>query len=408
MPSAALTENSDLPNLRQVRLVMIISEGVSLRKAAQRLRLTQPAVTLSLAAIEQRYRVQLFDRRANGLSQTPFGAAFARRAARCIFYLSRALAKFCPEPERPSVARLERLLSLLTIPQLRALAAMDEHNSFHAAADSLGLSAPSIHRAIGHLEAGLGTKLIHRERYGASLNFLGHEIAVLFSLALRELRSASTDINTLNGHLEGNVTVGCVRVTASVLLPKAIHECVQAFPRARFSVVQDHYEDMMEDLRAGRMDYFCSTTRKNIPRDFKAERLCSSELCIVCGPNHPLAGRKNVDAELLATFPWAGTEPGTGARARFDALFEIEGVPPPPVTVTTQQFALVRSLLLESNFLSLTTRSGASEDHALSGLCVVDKKVPDPCRDVWLLSRYDWEPTLIQQWFVKTLRRVAQ
>jgi hypothetical protein len=78
------------------------------------------------------------------------------------------------------------------------------------------------------------------------------------------------------------------------------------------------------------------------------------------------------------------------------------------VTVTTQQFALVRSLLLESNFLSLTTRSGASEDHALSGLCVVDKKVPDPCRDVWLLSRYDWEPTLIQQWFVKTLRRVAQ
>jgi LysR family transcriptional regulator of gallate degradation len=408
MQSVPLPEDHSLPNLRHVRLIMLISEGLSLRKAAQRLRLTQPAVTLGLATLENQYGAPFFERRAAGLAQTPAGAAFARRAARCMFYLSRALSRFCSEAERSPVERLEKLMGLLTIPQLRALVAMDEHEGFRPAAESLGLSVPSVHRAIGHLEARVGEKLVHREKYGASLNFLGHETAVLFSLALRELRSASTDINTLNGHLEGAVTVGCVRVTASVLLPEAIHECVKAFPGARFLVVHQQYEDMLEQLRSGRMDYICSTARKDIPADFRAEKLCLSELCIICGPDHPLVGKKNINARMLAEFPWIASEPGTGARVRMNAMFEQEGVVLPHVAVITHQFSLIRSLLLQTNFLSLTTRSGGGEDHELSGLCIVNKKVPDPCRDIWLLSRHDWEPTRLQEEFVKMLRRAAQ
>lgn len=408
MQSVTLSEDQSLPNLRHVRLIMAISEGISLRKAAQRLRLTQPAATLGLGSLENQYGALFFERRSAGLTQTPFGAAFARRAARCMFYLSRALSRFVSESDRPSVERLEKLLGLLTIPQLRALVAMDEHEGFRPAAESLGLSVPSIHRAIGHLEARVGQKLVHREKYGASLNFLGHETAVLFSLALRELRAASTDINTLNGHLAGAITVGCVRVTASVLLPEAIHECVKAFPGARFLVVHDQYEDMLEHLRAGRMDYICSTARQDIPPDFKAERLCSSELCVICGPDHPLAGEKKVNAEMLARFPWVASEPGTGARVRMNAMFESEGIRLPAVAVTTHQFSLIRSLLLQSNFLSLTTRRGVGHDDALSGLCILDKKVPDPRRDILLLSRRDWEPTRIQEEFVKTLRRAAR
>lgn len=398
----------NLPNLRHVRLVMMISEGASLRKAAQRLSLTQPAATLSLAALEKQYGAPFFERRANGLSQTPFGAAFARRAARCTFYLSRALAKFNVEAERLSVERIEKLMNLLTISQLRALAAMDEHDGFRGAADSLGLSVPSVHRAIGQLEVGLGAQLIHREKYGASLNFLGHEIAVLFSLAMRELRSALIDINALNGHLEGTVTVGCVRVTASVLLPRAINECVRKFRGSRFAIVQDDYEDMLDDLRAGRIDYICSTARTNIPRDLKSEKLCSSELQVVCGPHHPLLNQTSIDAAALAAFPWIGSAPGTGARARFDALFEAENVLPPPITVMTQQFALIRSLLLQTDFLTLVTKSIEGQDFALSGICAINKRIPDPYRDIWLLTRRDWEPTVIHKEFVQSLRLCAR
>jgi LysR family transcriptional regulator of gallate degradation len=403
-----LKEDQLLPNLRHVRLLTLVTEGLSLRKAAQRLRLSQPAVTLGLRALERHYGVPLFERRATGLTETEFGAALVRRAGRCIFYLTRALSKFCPDPDRPSVTRLERLLNLLTVSQLRALAAMDEYDGFRSSAEHIGLSVPSVHRAIGNLEAAVGAKLVHREKYGGSLNDLGHEIAVLFSLALRELRSATADMNALNGQLEGTITVGCVRVTASILLPTTIQKCVQQFPGMRFLVEQDHYEYMLEHLRAGRLDYICTTVRPDIPREFRAEKLFSSELCIVCGPSHPLAREPKVDIEMLASFPWIGSQAATGAANRLEAMFELEGLPTPTAAVTTLEFSLVRSLLFQTNFLAMATRGDLGIDHALAGLCVLPSAVPDPHRDVWLLSRRDLEPTTIQNEFVRLLRATTR
>jgi len=402
-----LKEDHPLPNLRHVRLLTLVAEGLSLRKAAQRLRLSQPAVTLGLRALEEHYGVHLFERRATGLVETEFGSALVRRAGRCIFYLTRALSKFCPDPDRPSTARLERLLNLLTVSQVRALTAMDEFGGFRNAAEHIGLSVPSVHRAIGGLEAAVGAKLVHRAKYGGSLNDVGHEIAILFSLALRELRFADADMSALNGQLEGTIAVGCVRVTAAVLLPTTIQKCVEAFPRIRFLVEQDHYQDMLEHLRAGRLDYLCTTVRPDIPREFKSEKLFASELCIVCGPNHPLANETNLDGKTLASFPWIGAQPSTGAAARMAAMFELEGMPPPAAAVTTLEFSLVQSLLFQTNFLALTTRSNLGVDYALSGLRILPKAVPNSHRDVWLLSRRDLEPTAIQKEFVRVLRATA-
>ena len=364
-------------------------------------------MTLGLRALEEHYGVHLFERRATGLVETEFGSALVRRAGRCIFYLTRALSKFCPDPDRPSAIRLERLLNLLTVSQVRALTAMDEFGGFRNAAEHIGLSVPSVHRAIGGLEAAVGAKLVHRAKYGGSLNDVGHEIAILFSLALRELRFADADMSALNGQLEGTIAVGCVRVTAAVLLPTTIQKCVEAFPRIRFLVEQDHYQDMLEHLRAGRLDYLCTTVRPDIPREFKSEKLFASELCIVCGPKHPLANETNLDGKTLASFPWIGAQPGTGAAARMATMFELEGMPAPAAAVTTLEFSLVQSLLFQTNFLALTTRSNLGVDYALSGLRVLPKAVPNSHRDVWLLSRRDLEPTAIQKEFVRVLRATA-
>jgi DNA-binding transcriptional LysR family regulator len=47
---------------------------------------------------------------------------------------------------------------------------------------------------------------------------------------------------------------------------------------------------MLKHLRAGRLDYLWTTVRPDIPREFRSEKLFASELCIVCGPEHPLCG----------------------------------------------------------------------------------------------------------------------
>src|SRR5262249_34099457 len=161
----------------------------------------------------------------------------------------------------------------------------------------------------------------------------------------------SADMSALNGQLQGTIAVGCVRVSAAVLLPAAIQKCVQAFPGIRFLVEQDHYQDMLGHLRAGRLDYLCTTVPPDIPPEFQSEKLFESELCIVCGPNHPLARKANIDGKMLASFPWIGAQPGTGAAARMATMFELDGVPAPTPGVTTLEFSLVQSLLFQTDFL---------------------------------------------------------
>jgi len=66
--------------LSQIRDVVAIVEHGSLRAAAQRLGLAQPALTRSIRELEHELGVSLFERHAHGMKLTAMGDAFIRRA----------------------------------------------------------------------------------------------------------------------------------------------------------------------------------------------------------------------------------------------------------------------------------------------------------------------------------------
>jgi LysR family transcriptional regulator, regulator of abg operon len=66
--------------LTQLRSVSAIAERGSLRGAARALGLTQPALTRSIYELEHELGVALFERRRRGMTLTPAGEAFVRRA----------------------------------------------------------------------------------------------------------------------------------------------------------------------------------------------------------------------------------------------------------------------------------------------------------------------------------------
>ncbi len=223
------------PNLRHARLFLMVAEGASVHATAHHAGLTQPAVTLCLAALERFYNVALFERRPVGLVATKYGTVLAKRVARCVAFLTGAVRKASRETDASS-QRIEKLLRTLTISQLRALVAMDHYGGFGAAAEGLGLRVPSVHRAIGELEGALGAELVYREKRTARLNTLGHEIALLFNLGLEELRSAAAEIKESGGLLEGSITVGAVRTAAAGVLPAAIRRLSTQLPAARYII----------------------------------------------------------------------------------------------------------------------------------------------------------------------------
>ena len=395
------------PNLRHARLFLMVAEGASVHATAHRAGLTQPAVTLCLTALERFYNVALFERRPAGLVATKYGTVLAKRVARCVAFLTGAVRKASRETDASS-QRIEKLLRTLTISQLRALVAMDHYRGFGAAADGLGLRVPSVHRAIGELEGALGAELVYREKRTARLNTLGHEIALLFNLGLEELRSAAAEIKESDGLLEGSITVGAVRTAAAGVLPAAIRRLSTQLPAARYIITNDQYDEMLLELRAGRLDCMVSTSRPNVPADFVTEELCQSEVRIICREDHPLTGRSEISARELAGYRWIGHPPRTGIAIRLRAMFEQEGVTPPVVTAESELFELTRSLVLSGEFLALVVRSDFDDDHLLHGLAVLNKPVPNAGRPIWLITRRNWKPTRLHQRFVDVLREVTR
>ncbi len=66
--------------LHHFRDVVAIAEQGSLRAAARHLQLAQPALTRSLGELERELGASLFERQARGMTLTPMGQAFVRRA----------------------------------------------------------------------------------------------------------------------------------------------------------------------------------------------------------------------------------------------------------------------------------------------------------------------------------------
>jgi len=67
--------------LNHIRDVIAVAERGSLRSAARHLGLAQPAITRSIRELEHELGVALFERHVTGMTLTPMGDAFVRRAA---------------------------------------------------------------------------------------------------------------------------------------------------------------------------------------------------------------------------------------------------------------------------------------------------------------------------------------
>ena len=76
--------------LSHLRDVVAVAEHGSLRAAARRIGVTQPAITRSIREVEQELGAILFERHARGVRLTEIGAAFMRRASAVHAELRRA------------------------------------------------------------------------------------------------------------------------------------------------------------------------------------------------------------------------------------------------------------------------------------------------------------------------------
>ena len=72
----------DKLSIKQIRYFEAIADSGSFRRAAERLGVTQPTLTVSIAALEKSLEVSLFERQRSGVVLTPVGRELLPRARR--------------------------------------------------------------------------------------------------------------------------------------------------------------------------------------------------------------------------------------------------------------------------------------------------------------------------------------
>ncbi|MFK0209803.1 MULTISPECIES: LysR substrate-binding domain-containing protein [unclassified Streptomyces] len=190
--------------LRHLRCFLAIAEEASLTRAAARLHLTQPAVSRTLAALEQHLGARLVDRSTHHLALTAEGRAFQDRAAAALTAFDAAVD---PARLRHRPLRLGHAWSAFgpyTTPLLRRwqrahpetpleLLRVDDRTA--------GLARGEVDAALlrGTVDApGLVTEELATEHRVAALP-ADHPLADRARLALGELAAETVVLNTVSG-----------------------------------------------------------------------------------------------------------------------------------------------------------------------------------------------------------------
>ncbi|MBP1806342.1 LysR family transcriptional regulator [Rubellimicrobium aerolatum] len=385
-------------NLRHLRVFLEVLDTTSVTRAAEACHLSQPAVTQAVAKLEAEAGLPLFRHMPQGLFATEAGLALGARVRRALGRLDAAAAALSP-----------RLALTTTGSQLRALIAVREAENFTLAARRLGLSQPSVHRAVSDLERETGRPLFERTAHGLIATKACRTLADAARLAFAELDQAAMELAEMAGREVGRIVVGSMPLARSLLLPQAIAAFRQTRPLLTIRVEEGPYDDLLGALRRGETDVLIGALRLPSPiADIRQAPLFEDDLVIVARPGHPLAGRGGLTLAEVAEFPFVVNRPGSPIRSLFDAQFADQAIPAPRSLIESGSLILMRQLLEQSDHLGCASRLQVAAEIAHGHLVPLPLLLPGTTRPIGLTTRIDWVPTASQQAFLDCVAQAAR
>ncbi|MCX8997088.1 LysR family transcriptional regulator [Rhizobiaceae bacterium BDR2-2] len=393
---------TDETNLRQLRAFEATAALTSISRAAERLHLSQSAVSQSIASLEASLGTALFQRRRNGSFPTREGEAFLVRVERALRRIDAALASVA-EGGRTVKGAGAPMPGNVTSVQISALIAIDEHGSYSAAAAALGVSQPALNRHARDIETILRRTLFSRTPRGKATTRIGRALARELRLAMKEVQYGREELAVLKGEGHGTIVIGILPLGASLLVSQALGQLSLTFPRMRVRIIESPFEALLERLRAGTIDIIIGTLRpKPLTGDVTERPLFPDPYCVVVRKGHPLCDAGSIADIDLVRYEWILPRQDTPRRIAIEALFRRFGTPP-HTPIETSSMALTRDLLLNGDRLTLLSRDQILFEERLGLLKILPVALPNSYRVIGSIARSDWLPTDLQRNFLALL-----
>ena len=142
---------------------------------------------------------------------------------------------------------------MITLRQLRYLAALARHRHFGKAAEDCAVTQPALSMQIRELERELGAELVERRPGEIAITEIGLEVAQ----RAERILAATRDLADFVRHrdiLSGPLQLGIIPTLAPYLLPRVLPLLQKRYPGLRLDVRETQTQVLVDELVAGTLD----------------------------------------------------------------------------------------------------------------------------------------------------------
>jgi LysR family transcriptional activator of glutamate synthase operon len=190
----------------------------------------------------------------------------------------------------------------------------------------LGVSQPTLSRALARVEDELGVRLFERVPTGIVTTPDGELVVESAREVLARHQQLERELAVRRDPDRGVVRLAFLDSMATSLVPQVLRSFHELAPLVRVELTQEPGHDILRDLRSGAAELAITSTRPE--GDFAWAPLQEERLVVIVGRNHRLHQRKQVALSDLADDELVTTPAGFGHRLLVDGLLADAGVAP--------------------------------------------------------------------------------
>lgn len=259
------------------------------------------------------------------------------------------------------------------------LIAVTRDGSLRAAADRLGVTQPSLTKAIRRLEDELGVRLFDRTARGMTLTIYGETMLRHARAIHASIREAHEEVAALKQGIGGRVRVGAGPSWQRSVLPAAVETFREDWPSVKLEIVGGMDDQLKARLRSGELDIVLAAMAAPTPAepDLLGRVLIEDEYGVVARAAHPLASATApIPLSALVGRMWILPGRHSMMVMRLAAIFQAHGLPVPDAIVETDINPLKMRLMLEGDYLSFHALGQLRESKPgpIVPLCVSDAR----------------------------------
>ena len=268
------------------------------------------------------------------------------------------------------------------IRDLEWLVALADHQHVTDTAAVLGVSQPTLSRALARVEDELGTRLFERVPEGLVISPDGELVVAGARDVLSRYQQLLLELDARLDPERGVVRLAFLDSMATSLVPRMLRDFHERAPRVRVVLTQEPAHHIQRDLDRGVVELAITSVRPD--GDYGWLPLQEERLVLIVPPSHRLRKRRRVDLAELVGDELVTTPVGFGYREHINRLLSEAGAAM-PVSFESADLATIEGLVAAGLGVAITPEQFAG----LSGTIGLNIVSPHARRTIGLTWRTD-------------------